>query len=141
MSDPQPVSSPQAEAFYANAYKRILKFMAVIPAIAVPAIWIEYGRATAFGFIAGCLIALFNFYWLKRTVAFLADTVISTGRKQSGAGVVAGFFLRYFLIAAAAYAILRGSAASVYGLFGGLFLPVGAILIEAAYETYGALRR
>jgi hypothetical protein len=60
---------------------------------------------------------------------------------QSSSGVVTRFLLRYALIAVAAYGIFRSSADSVYGLFVGLFLPVGAILIEAVYATYGALRR
>ena len=115
--------------------------MLAIPVVITPALWIKYSRGIAMGFIAGCLIAVFNFYWLKRSVSFLADRVTSTGRKQSAAGVVSGFLLRYFLIAAGAYGIFKGSATSVKGLFAGLFVPVGAILIEAVYETYGALRR
>jgi hypothetical protein len=43
-------------------------------------------------------------------------------------------------MALAAYAIFKFSPASLYGLFAGLFLPVGAIMCEAAYELYAALR-
>ncbi|PYP91338.1 MAG: hypothetical protein DMG65_08170 [Candidatus Angelobacter sp. Gp1-AA117] len=141
MSTPEIVPSPEAEAFYANAYQRIVRLMIILPFVITPLLWVRFNRHVAFGFIAGCLIAVFNFYWLKRSVSFLADRVTSTGRKQSATGVVMGFLLRYFLIAAGAYGIFKSSAASVYGLFAGLFLPVGAILIEAVYETYGALRR
>jgi hypothetical protein len=51
------------------------------------------------------------------------------------------FLLRYFLMAAAAYAIFTVSRASLYGLFAGLFLPVAGIACEAAYELYIALAR
>jgi hypothetical protein len=44
-------------------------------------------------------------------------------------------------MAAAAYVIFSVSPASVYGLFAGLFLPVGGIACEAAYEVYMALSR
>jgi hypothetical protein len=133
--------SPEADAFYAGAYRRIVRTMLVIPVLITPLLWLRYGKQIAMGFIAGSVIAYYNFYALKRGVAALADKVTRTGQKQSVSGVVSGFLFRYFLIAAAAYVILKGSAASIYGLFGGLFLPVAAILIEAIYETYAALRR
>ena len=135
------VPSPEADAFYEGAYRRIVRTMMVLPLLITPLLWLRYGRHIAVGFIAGSAIAWYNFYALKRGVVALADKVTRTGEKQSSAGVVAGFLFRYFLIAAAAYVILKGSAASIYGLFAGLFLPVGAILIEAVYEAYGALRR
>lgn len=135
------VPSPEAEAFYAGAYRRIIRSMMVLPVLVAPLLWLRYGRPIATGFIAGSVIGFYNFYALKRGVVALADKVTRTGRKQPVAGVVSGFLFRYFLIAAAAYVILKGSAASIYGLFAGLLLPVGAILIEAVYETYGALRR
>ena len=133
--------SSEAEAFYANAYQRIVRVMLVLPIVITPILWLKYHHTVAVGFIGGCVIALYNFHRLKRTVAALADKVTDTGQKQSASSVVAGFLSRYFLIAIAAYVIFKSSAASVYGLFAGLFLPVGAILIEAVYETYGALRR
>jgi hypothetical protein len=51
------------------------------------------------------------------------------------------FLVRYFLMAGAAYAIFSVSPASLYGLFAGLFLPVGGIACEAVYELYMALAR
>jgi len=51
------------------------------------------------------------------------------------------FLLRYFLIALGAYAIFKISRNGLYGLLVGLFLPVGAILMEAGYELYAVLRR
>src|SRR5436853_6766112 len=124
----EPAPSAEAEALDANSYERILRLMLAIPRLITPVLWIKYSRGIAMGFIAGCLIAVFNFYWLKRSVTFLADRVTSTGRKQSAARVVSGFLLRYFLIAAGAYGIFKGSATSVKGPFAGLFVPVGAFL-------------
>jgi hypothetical protein len=66
---------------------------------------------------------------------------IQSGTPASSRGVVHRFILRYFLMAFIAFAILTVSRESLYGLFAGLFLPVGAILCEAGYETYKALTR
>ncbi len=51
------------------------------------------------------------------------------------------FLLRYFLMALGAYAIFTVSRASLFGLFAGLFLPVAAIVCEAAFEAYAVLVR
>ena len=111
-------------------------------AVAVPLVgWAGFGARTALGLACGCLIALFNFFWLKRGVEALADRVVGAGKSQSGKGVVARFLLRYVLMGIGAYVILSVSPASLYGLLAGLFLPVAAIACEAAYELYVALVR
>jgi hypothetical protein len=140
-SDPQPVASAEAEAFYERAYQRIVRSMLVLPILVFPLLLIKFHLAVALGFVAGSAIAFFNFYWLKRAVVALGDRVTNSTYKQSGSRVVGGFFMRYALIAVGAYVIFKSSAMSGYGLFMGLFVPVGAVLIEAVYETYGALRR
>ena len=89
----------------------------------------------------GSIIAYLNFQWLKSGVSVLADKVTNTGKRQSGKAIVARFLLRYALLGLAAYAILTSFPASLSGLFAGLFLPVGAIVCEAVYEVYIALRR
>ena len=138
---PEPFSEAEEEAFSANVFRHIVWIMVVLAVGAAPVLWIKYHGALALGFMAGCAIAFVNFYWLKRTVAALVDAVTRHGKKRSGAGVVFTFVLRYVLIAVIAYVIFKGSKASVYGLFVGLSVPVGAILIEAVYVTYRAVRR
>nr|MBA3916430.1 ATP synthase subunit I [Terriglobales bacterium] len=82
-----------------------------------------------------------NFIWLKKVVSAIADQITRTGQRQSSAGVVLRFLLRYALMAVAAYVILSVSPASLKGLFAGLFLPVAAILFEAGYEMCVAVVR
>jgi hypothetical protein len=140
---PEPVVAPPdpaAERFYSGAMDRIRRFMAVIGAIATIVVWVVLGWKIGAGLLLGCVIAWLNFYWLKQAVGALADRVTSTGRRQSG-GVVARFLLRYALIALAAYGIFTVSRDSLYGLLGGLFLTVAAILCEAVYEVVVSLRR
>src|SRR5579859_541650 len=142
---PNPAADAQiaedTQAFFADVYRRIVRNMLILAVISTPVLWMKYERGIALGFIAGCATAVLNFHWLKRTVVAIGERVASTGRKPSSAGVIIRFLLRYVLIAIGAYGIFRSSADSVYGLFAGLFLPVGAIFIEAVYALYGALRR
>jgi hypothetical protein len=127
--------------FYSGAYGRIVRFMLVLGIAATIALLVRFGIAVAAGFLVGCVIAFLNFHWLKRVVNALADRATASGERQSSSGVVLRFLLRYFLIGLAAYAIFKIARGSLYGLLAGLFLPVGAILMEAGYELNAALRR
>jgi hypothetical protein len=143
---PEPLESEvehqdASEAFYARALPRLRRFMLGLAIPVAVFILLRFGWKIALGFVVGCAIAYVNFYWLKRVVMGLADKVSATGKRPSSAAIVLRFVGRYLLTALAAYAIFKISPASLYGLFVGLFLPVGAIMCEAGYELYTALRR
>jgi len=127
------------DAFYSGALGRIRRFMVALGTALSLATWWRFGRWAALGFLLGCAIAYLNFQWLKSGVSALADRVVDSGKPRSGKGIVARFLLRYALLGAAAYGILTSFPASLRGLFAGLFLPVGAIACEAAYELYVAV--
>ncbi len=129
------------DAFYSGALDRIRNFMITLALALSAAAWWKFGRWTALGFLLGCVIAYLNFHWLKSGVNGMADRVTSTGKRQSGAGIIARFLLRYILLGVAAYGILTSFPASLRGLFAGLFLSVGAIACEAGYELYVAIAR
>jgi hypothetical protein len=131
----------RAESFYSGALTRIPGFMIALALVLSGVGWLRFGWRVALGFVCGCAIAYLNFHWLERVVTALADRATQTAYKQSSGGIVFRFLLRYFLMAGAAYAIFSVSPASLYGLFAGLFLPVGGIACEAAYELYMALAR
>jgi hypothetical protein len=131
----------RAESFYSGALTRIPRFMIALGFLLSTAAWLRFGWRIALGLACGCAIAYLNFHWLERVVSALADRATQTAYKQSSGGIVFRFLVRYFLMAAAAYAIFSVSPASLYGLFAGLFLPVGGIACEAAYELYMALAR
>jgi hypothetical protein len=134
-------AASRADAFYSGALRRIPWFMIALALLLSGAGWLRFGWRVALGFACGCAIAYLNFYWLERVVSALADRATQTTYKQSGGGIVFRFLVRYLLMAASAYAIFSVSPASLYGLFAGLFLPVGGIACEAAYELYMALAR
>jgi hypothetical protein len=135
-----PVPSPEDD-LYSSAAARIPWFMAGLGLTLTIAAWCKFGHSSALGFLAGSFIAFLNFHWLKSGVSGLADRVTNSGQPQSGKGIVTRFLLRYALMGAAAYGILTSFPASLRGLLAGLFLPVGAIACEAAYETYAAVTR
>jgi ATP synthase I chain len=137
-ADPAP--SPEDD-FYSGAAARLPWFMAAVGLVLTAAAWWKFGHSAALGFLAGSIIAFLNFHWLKSGVSALADRATNSGKAQSGAGSVLRFLLRYVLMGAAAYGILTSFPASLRGLLAGLFLPVGAIACEAAYETFAALTR
>ena|SRR6201993_3062511 len=143
MTDDQPSPSVASaeEGFYTAALLRIRNFMLGLGPVLCAGAWVKFGFRTASGFLLGCLIAYLNFQWLKSGVSVLADRATNTGKPQSGKGIVARFLLRYVLLGLAAYAILTSFPASLRGLFAGLFLPVGAIVCEAVYELYAALKQ
>jgi hypothetical protein len=130
-----------ADKFYSGALERIRHLMAALAVLLVPAAWWKFGLRPAAGFAFGCLIAYVNFHWLKRAVAGFVDRAAGDASARPGKGIVPRFLLRYVLMAIGAYVILTVSPASLNGLLAGLFLPVGAIACEAAYELYAALTR
>jgi len=134
-------TNPNSEAFYSGALDRISRLMLVLAIGLSATAWLRYGWGIALGFVCGSALAYLNFHWLKRVVIGLADRATQSGQTQSGQGVVLRFLLRYVLMALGAYVIFTVSRASLYGLFAGLFLPVGAIACEAAYELWIALVR
>ena len=121
--------------------RRLSIFMAGLLIAATPLLWVRYGRAVALSFVIGGAISIVNFYWLKRVLNGMMEAVAVQGKRRSAGGMVLRFLLRYVLIGVTVYAIFKSSAMSLYGLCAGLSLPVGAVLIEAAYAIYGALRR
>ena len=141
MIAPEAVAEREAAAFAANTFRRIFLVMAALLIAGTPLLWVRYGGGVALSFVIGGAISLLNFYWLNRILAALVDAVALRGKKRSAGGIVLRFVLRYLLIAVAAYAIFKSSDMSMVGLCAGLSLPVGAVLIEAAYAIYGALRR
>ncbi len=115
--------------------------MFIVGTVLAATVLLRFGVLVCAGFVVGSAIAMLNFHWLKRVVSAFADRATGSGKRQGSAGVVFRFLLRYLLVATAAYAIFRISLASLYGLLAGLFLPVAAIMMEAVYELYVAVRR
>jgi small-conductance mechanosensitive channel len=133
------IASPSSTSFHAGALGRIQRGMVVIGVGLTFVAWMILGWRIAAGFACGCSVAYLNFHLLKRVVSGVVERTVMSGTPQSGKGIIIRFVLRYLAVACAAYVILTSYPASLHGFLSGLFLPVAAILCEAAYELYMAL--
>ena len=124
-----------------DVYQRLNLSMGVLLAAGLLTFLSFRHWAMLLGFLAGGLIAVINFRILKRTIATVGEALAEGKTPASARQQAMKFILRYALLAAALYVIFKSSQISVYGLFAGLFLPAGAVLIEAFYELYLAFRR
>ncbi len=143
MTEPTPSvesKTETSEAFARRISRLLLLMMLALALGGLPTMWIRFGEAMALSFTLGSAVSVINFYWLHRTLEDAGDRFQATGNAPSAKGMIGRFLLRYLLIAAAAYVILRGTTNSIGGLLAGLSLPVGAILILAFVETFRALR-
>lgn len=138
---PPPQESPAAERFFAAAIPRMLRFILVVGAVlTLVAAW-RFGWITAVGLAAGALISYASFRSLNKAVQALASRIVDAHRPERGFSLVHGFFLRYLLAGGVAYVIFTSSSQAFRGFLFGLCTPVGAMLLEAAFEAYAALRR
>ena len=134
-------SQDSGQQFFSAAYQRIVRSLLLIVPLTAIALWIFFNHRFALGFLIGGAIAIVNFLSLKKLVIAFADRVIQSGGQQRSSGLVLRFVLRYGLIAGAGYAIFKSSAMSAYGLVAGLTIPAAGVMIEAAYELSGSIRK
>lgn len=133
--------NPEAEHFYEGAYARIMRSMVIFAVVFTVAAEVCFGWHVAGGFLVGCGMAMLNFLWLKRTVNALAQRIVEPEKAgDPPPKATFKFIVRWGFLAAIAYVIFKSSILSLTGVLVGLFLPVAAILVEAGYETYIALR-
>jgi len=88
------------------------------------------------GFVLGAALGLLNYFWLHQAV----DSLMGARRDRPPWLVVAKFVLRYPLAFGGAYLIYRTGWVSLPGLFAGLFVPAGGILVEAVLQIGEGLR-
>jgi ATP synthase I chain len=141
-SEPQPTpADARLEAASATAISRMLRVLLAAGAcLLIPAAW-AYGWLGGVGFAAGAGVSYVNFRALTRGVEALADRVVNRHSTERGGKIVLRFLVRYALVAVVAYAIFEGSVLAFRGFLWGLCLPVVAMMAEAAWETYLALRK
>ena len=115
--------------FYQLALGRITRIAMVLGVAGTLAAVPARGWRTGAGFAVGAAISLINFYWWKS----LAQALGSTGERPLR-GTAFVMVLRYGVVGAALYAIVNVLGITLAGVLAGLFVAVGAILIEILYE-------
>lgn len=132
----------KADTFYQGAYARLVRSMFVIAVMASASGTVRFGWRVGAGVAAGCALSGINFLWMKRAIQSFTIRLAEPRAEEEkvSRGSATRFLARYALVGAVAYVIFKSSVISLSGVLVGLFLPVAAILGEAVFETYMALR-
>jgi hypothetical protein len=142
MPSPSPIEpTTPADRFFSAAIPRMLRFLLILGvAFTLFTAW-RFGWITSLGFAAGALVAYVSFRSLNKAVQSLASRIVEAKQPDAGFSLVNGFFLRYLLAGVVAYVIFTSSSPAFRGFLFGLCTPVAAMLMEAGFEAYAALRR
>jgi len=126
---------------YERILPRVLRNIVVFSVLLLgPAFWF-YRWAGSVGFVFGAAVSYVNFRSLTRGVEGLTDRIVNRNSREKGGRIVLRFVVRYGLVGVAAYAIFMSSSVAFRGFLWGLCVPVAALMAEAAWEGYTALRR
>jgi hypothetical protein len=139
--DQTPSDQSPADRFFSAAIPRMLRFEIILGLVFVPVAAWRFGAATALGVAAGASVAYLSFRSLNKAVQSLAVRIVEANQAEGGFSLVNGFFLRYLLAGIVAYVIFTCSSRAFGGFLFGLCTPVAALLMEAGFEAYAALRR
>jgi hypothetical protein len=126
------------EQYLDSAVARMARTMAVMSTAGILVLFFWQGWQWGIGFALGAAASWLNFRWLKKLVDSLGQTVMGKKRPKNRTAVVLG--LRYVLLGAAGYVILRFSEISLTAALVGLFVSAAAVVIEILYQliAYGS---
>jgi hypothetical protein len=118
-----------------RAVERILRLTLGLIAFGTVVYFGVAGWRGASGFLLGGSASYLGFRGLKRTVYSLGRT---SDQRPPRASVAVFLGLRYLLLAAGAYAIVRFSEISLTAALVGLFAPAAAVILEILVELFYA---
>ncbi len=144
---PQTPISAETEAQLSGAYRRILRIAVVLSVVATLAAALVNWPA-GLGAAIGSVVGLINFVWLHQTTAKLVDRMLAASKTAPPPGentpaksssskfrFMFPFPLRYLLIIAVAYVILKSYPRLLIGFMVGLVMPLLASFGEGIYEA------
>jgi hypothetical protein len=117
-------------AFYDRALRRMTWLAIALGAAASIYIGLRFKWIDALGCAAGAAAAIFNFHWWKRLTGGLEPS--SETRSQPRSAVFLG--LRYLILGAVCFAIIKIFEVNYLALIIGLMVPVAAVLAEIVFE-------
>ncbi len=116
-------------AFYEGALRRIYWSMLWIVALGAAGIAAWQGWRLGVAFLFGGAAASLSFRWLHQVVSAMGPDARPAPRR-----VYAFFALRYLLLGAGGYVIVKVFGMNAIAALAGLFVPVAALLSEIVYE-------
>ena len=139
-SDPVPPQAVPDDPFLSGAYRRILQ-TSIVLSVAASIAAAVMNRQAGLGVALGSVIACLSFVWLHQGVDVLVRRMLPAPEKPSRFWVLQSFPVRYFVVIAIAYVILKGYQGMRVGFIVGLALPVLAMMCEAAYEAFSSINK
>lgn len=137
MSAPPEGSGPaEMEERLSGAYRRILRMAMALSAIGALAATLLVNWQCGLGLAIGSALAFINFVWLHHGTERLVERMLAPDKKAPSRFRFAfPFPLRYALLIAVAYVILKSYPGLLVGFIVGLILPVLASMGEGIYEA------
>ena len=127
---------PAMEERLSGAYGRILRVAIVLSVAGMLVAALLFGWQSGLGLAVGAFLAFINFVWLHRGTEKLVGRMISAGQSPPRkVRFVFPFPLRYALMIAVAYVILKSYPGLLVGFLVGLILPIIASMAEGIYEA------
>ena len=145
-SDPEILTQtpvdPAMEQRLSGAYGRILRIAIVLSVAGTLVAALLFTWQSGLGLAIGSLLAYINFVWLHRGTERLVERIIASNKTTTAAESKPGkvrfrfpFPLRYALLIAVAYVILKSYPRLLIGFIVGLILPILAAMGEGIYEA------
>ncbi|MEK7407458.1 MAG: ATP synthase subunit I [Acidobacteriota bacterium] len=116
-----------------RAFRRIRAGAVAAAALGTVAVWWLEGWPWGLGFLAGAVASVFNFRWLEQLAAGLGP---GAARRRLRFAILFG--LRYLLLGAGGYVIVKVFGLSGLAIVAGLLVSVAAVLAEMIYELIHA---
>lgn len=137
-SEPSPIEDTQSLAFTAPeaVERRVWRNSIAIVVIATVAAALVTDRRFVLGLILGGALALLNYKWLHSSLR----AIMAASNEKAPPGTMVKFVVRWLVIATIALAANKTGYFDAVAILAGLFVPAGAVMIEAAYVAYKTLR-
>jgi hypothetical protein len=140
-ADPMPID-PAMEQRLSMAYRRILRLAIALSLAGTLTAVLVFSWQSGLGLAIGSLLAYINFVWLHRGTGRLVERIVTSNQasapEKSKARKIRFAFpfpLRYGLLIAVTYVILKSYPRLLMGFIVGLILPILAAMGEGIYEA------
>jgi hypothetical protein len=138
----QTLINPEMEARLSAAYRRILRVAIALSVAGTLTAALLFNWRSGLGLAIGSLLAYINFVWLHHGTERLVERIIASNQtatadksKPRKVRFAFPFPLRYGLLIAVAYVILKSYPGLLIGFIVGLILPILAAMGEGIYEA------
>lgn len=136
MSQPAADRAFQMGRYLDGAYQRIVKLAVILGAAGVIASVLVVDWHGSVALAGGSLIGILNVVWLHRGADLMVKRMLAGDESgPSKLSVMLFFPLRYLVVIAAVYAILKGYPGVLVSFIVGLALPVMALIGESIHEA------